>query len=198
MKNLNIKKLVISKRWQANPYQTGLGSYWTWTDSSDRVMLNPNPASETSRVLNFTEVKMAKRNNRLIFGLMVLYLTFFGLISISYGEKEEQKIKVETKEISGIVGGVSFKSISISLSKEEGVDYEQAFKIDENVELKRIKSIKSIAPGDTVSVEYEESTQDQEEVQPDGSVEIKTRLINRVAKVITFLRPASDSLRSGR
>lgn len=146
---------------------------------------------------------MNRKTNWLVFGIMVLYLAFFGLISISYGEsadkKEEPEIMTETKLISGVVGGISSKVIAISLqSEEKGAEYEQALKIGKDVELERVKSLQEIAPGDTVSVEYTESTQEYEEVQPDGSVATKTRVVNRVATKITFLRPASDTLRSGR
>jgi hypothetical protein len=199
MNNLNIKNLIVSERWQSSSDYTGLGSYWTWTGESVKAISNEYPAKVTSRAYYFSGVSMRKKSNWLVFGIMVLYLTFFGLISISYGADEEPEIMTETKTISGVVGGISPKVISISLqSEEKGVEYEQALRIGDEVKLVRIDDYKSIAPGDTVSVEYAESTQEYEETQADGSVETKTKIVDRVATKITFLRPASDTLRSER
>lgn len=199
MNTLIKNNLVISQRWQPSPYHTGLGSYWIWTGKSVKAISNEYPAKVSSRAFSFPEVKMKKRNNWLIFSLMALYLTFFGFISLTHGEEEENKVHVETKEISGEVGGMIFpRFISITYKKEEGVAYDKALNISEEVELVRFKDLKSLSLGDSVRVEYEESTQEVEEIQPDGSVETKTKILNRVATKITFLRPASDTLRSGR
>lgn len=207
MNNIIKNNVIVSKEFKSCSIYTGIGSYWTWTANSMRVAPNFYPAEKSSRVFSILEEKMKQKNNWLIFSLMVLYLTFFGFISISYAqeskegmggskEEKEEEIITENKTIEGVVGGIGGKYIGIVYKKSEGIEYELAIAVSEKVDLVRVKSFKSIAPGDTVSVDYIESTQEYEEVQADGSVETKTKVLSRVATKISLLRPASDSLRS--
>jgi hypothetical protein len=200
------KKIVWRDR-QPKPYNPNKNYYWIRVKSKERESSNRFPAEIYSREFclgkSFLETRGGKMNRKakwVIFGAIVLTLTFFGFISLSYGasKDKEKEVKVETKTITGEVGGIGRKFISIIYKKEQGTDYELAIRVPEDVKLVRKKSFKSIAAGDTVRVEYKEATQDYEELQPDGSVEKKTKIISRTATKITFMRPSTSSLRSGR
>ncbi|MFC1646417.1 hypothetical protein ACFL2Y_04495 [Candidatus Omnitrophota bacterium] len=138
---------------------------------------------------------MGRKSNWLIFGLMVLYLSFFGFITLSYGadKAEEKEIKVETKEVTGEICGISPMFISVVYKRDEetGTEFELPFTIEkDDLELVRIKDLKLLSIGDTVEVEYEEASEEVEQINADGNREKVIKLRGRKAKKISFLKPA--------
>lgn len=132
-------------------------------------------------------------NKRLFFKFGCLFL-FLSLIISSSGfaqekqeaqKEEEEKVNVISamKEIEGEVSAINKQGIAIVYKKEaeNNKDYEIYLPIDKSLKISHKQSLEQIKEGDTVSVQYEEMTEERKE----GLKEV-----NRTAKVITFLRPS--------
>ena len=134
---------------------------------------------------------MIVKNRWIIKGAVVLFLLYlFGVAQAEQG-KEEDKAVVVLKEVQGEVSALTSNFISIiyERDKEKGIDYEIALPIDENMRLVHKRSLKQIQLGDIVRVKYKEKRKECEEVGEDGTLKRKTKVIERKAAVITFVRP---------
>ena len=108
-------------------------------------------------------------------------------IALADGDEKSKRVVARVaKEIQGEVAGISKDSIAIIYNRNEatGEEYEMSFPVAKEVDIVHKKSINEIAVGDTVNVQYEETTEKSAE-DKEKDLEIK-----RQVKVITFLRPA--------
>lgn len=117
--------------------------------------------------------------------IMILAVCGFITLNIGYAKAEENKKEVVEKTITGVVSGISYNFIAVMYGQDEKgeTSLEMAFKVDKGVAIEHKSSLKEIKFGDTVSVTYEETT----ETSADG-----TKSSQRIAKAITFLRPAQN------
>ncbi|MDO8748549.1 MAG: hypothetical protein Q7J72_05480 [Candidatus Omnitrophota bacterium] len=121
--------------------------------------------------------------------ILIMAVGIFIICGISRADEDKKSKRVVAriaKEIQGEVAGISKDSIAIVYNRNEttGEEYEMSFPVAKEVGIEHKKSIKEIAVGDTVNVQYEEVTEkytEDEEKDPE---------INRKVKVITFLRSA--------
>lgn len=123
----------------------------------------------------------------------VLCPSFFLSMVFAQKPKSEVKPKITAaiKVVSGQVNSIYKMGISVVYNKdlEKGSEQEMFFRLDEKVQLRNKKTFNQINPGDTVSVEYDELIQENRGVKN----------IQRVARVVTFLKPAPitpDSLKT--
>ena len=133
---------------------------------------------------------MKKKNNWLVLGFMALYLTFFGFISILHAaEAEKEDFSIQAKKVTGEVSMIRKSAISVvtDVDKETKAETEMVFLLNDDVEFAR-KALKELREGDIVEVSFDEYTQTTDEGEEE--------FVKRVTKKITFLRPASNSLRS--
>jgi len=116
---------------------------------------------------------------------IVLVLLGIGLgIGLIFAEEKKEKniVKSTEKEITGEVSAISKNFIAIVYQRDEekGIEYEMAFTLDENIELKNKKRIEEINVGDIVKLTYEENIEESA---------LGERKVNK-AKVVEFLKPA--------
>ena len=92
--------------------------------------------------------------------------------------------KVETKEVTGEVSGVSKDFIAIVYKKDDAshASYEVALPIQGTPILQHISNVKQIKVGDTITVQYDEMIKTDEKG--------KNAVVGRNAKTITFVSPA--------
>jgi hypothetical protein len=146
---------------------------------------------------------MMKRTNKIPLIKMIMSLILFsGLIcSVNAAEKgaedkeEPKKITLE-KTVSGDVSGISPNFIAILYGQDKKTSYEMALVIDKNTKVERKKSLKEIGAGDTVSVKYEETTQTHKEKTEKGKEKDITKILVRLAKVVSFVKAAPKELQS--
>lgn len=133
---------------------------------------------------------------RMISGLAVfLVLGFTASGFAQEGKQELKKITVE-KTVSGEVSGISSNFIAILYGQDKKTSYEMALTIDKNTKVERKDSLKEIGVADTVSVKYEETTQTHKEKTEKGKEKDVTKVLGRVAKVISFIKSAPKELQS--
>lgn len=121
--------------------------------------------------------------------ILMIIISIFIISGMSRADEEKKGKRIvasNLKEIQGEVAGIIQDSIAIVYNRNEatGEEYEMSFPVDKGVNIVHKRSIKEIAVGDIVNVQYEEVTEkydDDQEKDPE---------INRKAKVITFLKPA--------
>ncbi|MBU1044182.1 MAG: hypothetical protein KJ915_07275 [Candidatus Omnitrophica bacterium] len=121
----------------------------------------------------------------LLFICMVALLLNIGLNASVRAENEiaAGKKNIASKEIQGIVSGIGYGSISIVYKSDakSGTADEILLPLDELEEIIHKQNIKQINVGDTVSVQYNETTQETE----------KGPTVSRKAKVLNFIKPAA-------
>lgn len=105
-------------------------------------------------------------------------------------EKQEEEV-VEVKQVKGMVVSLSPrrkpKAIGIACGEgEEG--YDIFFRIDKGVQLNQIKSLSKIKLGQIVLLKYHEV------IRTTGEGEEVKKEIERIAKVITLVRSATEKL----
>ncbi len=113
---------------------------------------------------------------------LVSVLVMDGLV-FAQGEKEEKKIiKRTSSEVSGEVGAVGKNSISIIYARDvnKSTEYEMLIPIDVNTVLVHKKSLSELKIGDKIEIQFEDAT----------SEDAGREKLERVARVITFVRPA--------
>ena len=93
----------------------------------------------------------------------------------------EPKEEILEKTLDGEIAGVSPNFIAIDYGQDEKSSYEMTFNITKNTRLERIKDIKSLKPGDTVWVSY------NEKIIKNGK---ETRVKERVLKILRLLNAA--------
>ncbi|MDD5730520.1 MAG: hypothetical protein PHN57_05280 [Candidatus Omnitrophica bacterium] len=123
---------------------------------------------------------MVSKTARIIF-VMFLSLAFFA--SARAQDKKENNVSVLSKEITGVVSGLSSNFIAVTLTVEsESVPAtEFAFNIDKKIRVVHKKNLSEIKFGDTVKINYDETTKTLD----DGR-----KIVKNTAKMITFLKAA--------
>ena len=130
---------------------------------------------------------MSKENKKRMVLIMAAGIFIIRAIALADGDEKSKRVVARVaKEIQGEVAGISKDSIAIIYNRNEatGEEYERSFPVAKEVDIAHKKSINEIAVGDTVNVQYEETTEKSAE-DKEKDLEIK-----RQVKVITFLRPA--------
>ena len=130
---------------------------------------------------------MNKENKKRMVLIMAAGIFIIRAIALADGDEKSKRVVARVaKEIQGEVAGISKDSIAIIYNRNEatGEEYEMSFPVAKEVDIVHKKSINEIAVGDTVNVQYEETTEKSAE-DKEKDLEIK-----RQVKVITFLRPA--------
>jgi hypothetical protein len=95
--------------------------------------------------------------------------------------KQEKKITRESAEIQGEISGITAESIAITYGRFGSTENEALFRLDKSIKLEHFKSLKDLKVGDTVSVAFEETTEE------DGS----GRSMARKPTAIYFIRKAT-------
>jgi hypothetical protein len=118
-------------------------------------------------------------------GIKILLVTVLvlGLMQTALAEEKEIKKTAVTKQITGEVSAVMKDFIAIVYERDEknGTEKEMALPIDtEALKVERKAGIGEVQVGDTVTVKYEETTEEAQE----------GKKISRKAKVIRFIKPA--------
>ncbi len=85
----------------------------------------------------------------------VLFVFSCTAVSPAQGQKEEPKITIETKQITGQVSALTSRFIAVVYDRKAGTEYEMALPIVEDAKLERKESLEEIDLGDTVRVTYE-------------------------------------------
>jgi len=130
---------------------------------------------------------MSIENRKRMVLIMAAGIFIIRAIALADGDEKSKRVVARVaKEIQGEVAGISKDSIAIIYNRNEatGEEYEMSFPVAKEVDIVHKKSINEIAVGDTVNVQYEETTEKSAE-DKEKDLEIK-----RQVKVITFLRPA--------
>ena len=130
---------------------------------------------------------MSIENRKRMVLIMAAGIFIIRAIALADGDEKSKRVVARAaKEIQGEVAGISKDSIAIIYNRNEatGEEYEMSFPVAKEVDIVHKKSINEIAVGDTVNVQYEETTEKSAE-DKEKDLEIK-----RQVKVITFLRPA--------
>jgi len=135
---------------------------------------------------------------RVALKITLLLVLVLGLRVVLAEEEGTQAVKknVTIKAVSGEVSGISSNFIAILYGQDKKTSYEIGLAIDKETRVERKFSLKQIAVGDTVSVEYEETTQTIKEKTEKGQEKDVVRVLSRLAKVITFIREPAVGLRS--
>jgi hypothetical protein len=99
--------------------------------------------------------------------------------------KEQKILKKESKNIQGEVTWISKNKIAIVFSHGQDTEEEILLPFDKNVALEHVSDLAQIKQGDTVYVEYEETTQETKE----GTTQVTDK-----AKTISFIRAGTPKL----
>jgi hypothetical protein len=118
--------------------------------------------------------------------IVMLLLCLGGIAAAEEGQtgKGEPQVTTATKEMTGEVSGISKNFIALVYGESKDAALEMTFAVDKDVKVERKKGVSEIGVGDTVSVTYDETT---ETIERENKKE--TRIKERVAKVITFVKP---------
>ncbi|MDD5584483.1 MAG: hypothetical protein PHV55_05480 [Candidatus Omnitrophica bacterium] len=98
------------------------------------------------------------------------------------GPKKPAIIKKEAKSIQGEVTWIGKNKIAVVYSRGEGSEEEMLLPFDGNVTLERVSDLSQIQQGDTVYIQYEETTQETKE----GASQSVAK-----ANAISFVRPGT-------
>lgn len=117
---------------------------------------------------------------------IVLVLGFVGVACAEETNKEE-KIETVVNQVTGEVSAISKNFIAVvhGLDAKGEAALEIPFNIGKDIKIEHKRSLSEISVGDTVMVTYEDRIKQEQE---------ETRVLSRVPKVISFLRPAQKSL----
>jgi hypothetical protein len=126
-----------------------------------------------------------KKQNKLFISVLILILSLClnAVLVCAQDEVISEQKNLAKKEVQGEVSGIGYGSISIVYQRdiEKGTAEEILLPVDEVEQIIHKQNIKQINVGDTVSIQYDEITQETEN-GPN---------ILRKAKVITFIKPAA-------
>ncbi|MFH1062871.1 MAG: hypothetical protein V1747_08345 [Candidatus Omnitrophota bacterium] len=127
-------------------------------------------------------IQEKKMRNLLLVGLLAVVCVCVSPLQAE-NEAVGGKKDIASKEIQGIVSGIGYGSISVEYKgdAEKGTAEEILLPLDEMEQIIHKQNIKQINVGDTVSIQYDEITQETE----------KGPTLLRKAKVITFIKPAA-------
>jgi hypothetical protein len=101
--------------------------------------------------------------------------------------KERNIIRSVPKEITGIVSAISKSYIAVTYLKDNKSEIEMGLLIEKLPQLERVADISQIQLGSTVTVQYDEATEKEENGEE----------INRhVVRKIVFIKPAPQQLQS--
>jgi len=108
------------------------------------------------------------------------------LCSVLAGEALAQgrkitKVAEKKKQLQGEVVYLSNDYIAIVYSRDKGIENEILLPIDKNLKLEHLRSLANLKVGDTVAVEFMETTEQDEQ---------GNRKKIRAGTVVTFIRPA--------
>ncbi len=131
--------------------------------------------------------------------LGLLLALLLGATSVSLAadaaEANQPKKVIKEKIIEGKVVGISPNFLAVNYALDNKSSYEMALTIDQDTQLERKKSLKEILPGDGIWVKYAEICEVSKATV--GGEEIsKTRVLNRLVKVIRFMNAAPKGLQS--
>ena len=127
-----------------------------------------------------------------------MFIFAFGFIKGLQADDELGKgakiVGQASRQIRGEIGSINNDYISIVYKRDnrKGVEYEMLLPIDKNVQLRNRQGLKDLKEGDTVVIQYEESTveyDDADQGEEEGKGKTKQRL-RRKAKVISFVKSA--------
>ena len=85
---------------------------------------------------------------------------------------DEPKEETREKTLDGEIAGVSPNFIAIDYAQDDKAAYEMTFNITKDTRLERIKDIKTLKPGDTVWVSYNETV-----IKKGKEVWVKQRIV---------------------
>ena len=121
--------------------------------------------------------------------VLIFPFVFAGISNAQESGKEppKEEIVTETKDVTGRVSGMSHNFIAITYgqSQDGQAALEMAFNLDSKIRVGHKNSLKEIKMDDMVQVTYDEITT----TKADGS-----KSFRRVARVVTFLRPAQKQV----
>jgi len=130
---------------------------------------------------------------------LIAGLCFLGMVTagVAYAADDENKRKVVSKNVIGIVDYIDSRHINIVYARDEKTkaDYEIGFRLNEDIELLHIRELGRLKRGDKVKLIYDEIQEKYEAVNEDGSIAQKTKVSGREARSIVFIRSANRSAR---
>lgn len=130
----------------------------------------------------------------LVVFFMVLTATavvFLRTIPLSAQEAAgENKGFTAQKNLTGEVSGISNTFLAVTFGQDAESSYEMTFTVPEDVKLKGKERLSDIHTGDTIFVQYEETTQSLKKKDKEGKEVEETRVLGRVVKEITFVKAA--------
>lgn len=96
----------------------------------------------------------------------------------------------QDKNLRGEIGSINNDFITLIYKRDEkkGIEYEMLLPLDKNIQLKNRKNLKDFKEGDTVVIQYEESTVEYQG-KDEGGIEPRQQ-VRRKAKVISFVKSA--------
>ncbi len=130
-------------------------------------------------------------------GLVFIFIAGITGVSLAADAVEASQPKKVTQEkiIEGKIVAISPNFVAINYGLDKKSAYEMALIIDQETRLERKKSLSEIYPGDGVWVKYAEICE-VSKVTVNGEEKSKTRVLNRLAKVIKFMNAAPKGLQS--
>jgi hypothetical protein len=114
---------------------------------------------------------------------LTLILVFCVLLAGEVGAQGRKVTKVaeKKKQLQGEVVYLSKDYISIVYSRDKAIENEILLPIDKNLKLEHLRSLANLKIGDTVAVQFMETTEQDEQ---------GNRKKIRTGTVVTFIRPA--------
>jgi hypothetical protein len=130
-------------------------------------------------------------------GLMLVIIAGITGVSLAadVAETNQPKKVIKEKIIEGQVVAISPNFLAINYGVDKKSSYEMALVIDKDTKVERKKTLKEINPGDGVWVKYAEISE-VSKVTVNGEEKSKTRVLNRLVKVIRFMNAAPKGLQS--
>lgn len=136
-----------------------------------------------------------------IIGLLSLLILLWVSSAFAGWDKDSlaENQQVILKKVTGTVSYLDGKYIAVVYEKDKdsGDEYEIGFFVQSDLKLQHKRKLSDIKRGDTVQILYEELQEEYEEVKDDGKKEMKTKIVDRQAKALTFIKPARGDLTSG-
>lgn len=117
------------------------------------------------------------------FAVLFLIATFLIALPVFAQEKSDKPRYTKTaKLLQGEISGISRNFISIIYYKDaqKGIEYEMAFPLDSDIQLKHKRSLDQLSVGDTVAIDFDETIEETA-----GGTDVKNK-----ARAISFVRPA--------
>ena len=118
-------------------------------------------------------------NTKIIrFGLVILMAMV--LAGSAFAQEENKEAKITNGTIEGEISAIGKDYISIvyKTDPQKGIEYEMMIPFEDGVKYERVKGLKQLQVGDTISIQYQDTTEELE----DGPK------IERKAKVVSFVK----------